>query len=152
MARPCNYNKLIEPYLDDIAQMALTMSEQQIAETLGVGYSTFKRYKRDYKPLQDALKRGRKALVIELKSTLIEKAKGFDYLETKTIKERDKTTGKLEVTRVEENKKHATPDVAALNLLLKNYDKDNWANDPQALALRKQELELQKKKLEDSEW
>ena len=59
MARPCNYNKLIEPYLDDIAQMALTMSEEQIAQTLGVGYSTFKRYKGDYKPLQDAVKRGR---------------------------------------------------------------------------------------------
>lgn len=152
MARPNNYNKLIEPYLDDIAQMALTMSEKQIAETLGVGYSTFKRHKKDYKPLRDALKKGRKALVIELKSTLIEKAKGFDYLETKTVKELDKATGKLVVSKVEEYKKHATPDVAALNLLLKNYDKDNWANDPQALALRKEELELQKKKLEDSEW
>ncbi len=150
MARPCNYKKLIEPYLEEISQMALTMSEEQIAETLGVGYSTFKRYKRDYKPLQDALKKGRKTLVIELKSKLIEKAKGFDYLETKTIKE--KVGDKLEVTKVEEYKKHATPDVAALNLLLKNYDKENWANDPQALAIRKKELELAEKKLENSEW
>lgn len=151
MARPNNYKKHIEPYLNEIAQMALTMTEAQIAETLSVGYSTFKRYKRDNKPLRDALKKGRKALVIELKSTLIEKAKGFDYLETKTIKERN-GNGELVVTRVEENKKHATPDVAALNLLLKNYDKENWANDPQTLALRKEELKLQKKKLEDSEW
>lgn len=151
MARPNNYKKHIEPYLDDISQMALTMSEKQIAETLGVGYSTFKRYKRDNEPLRDSLKKGRKALVIELKSKLIEKAKGFDYLETKTIKELNED-GDLVVTRVEENKKHSTPDVAALNLLLKNYDKENWANDPQALELRKKELELQKKKLEDSEW
>ena len=66
--------------------MALTMSEEQIAQTLGVGYSTFKRYKRDYKPLQDAVKRGRKVLVMELKNALIQKAKGFDYTETKEVK------------------------------------------------------------------
>lgn len=152
MARPCNYGKRIEPYLDEISQMALTMTDEQIAETLGVGYSTFKRYKRDYKTLQDALKSGRKALVIELKSKLIEKAKGFDYLETKTIKERDEETGELFISRVEEYKKHATPDVAALNLLLKNYDKDNWANDPQALELKKKELKLKEKQIENNEW
>jgi hypothetical protein len=34
-------------------------------------------------------------------------------------------------------------DIAAINLLLKNLD-ENWSNDPQNLALRKQELELRK--------
>lgn len=150
MARPCNYEKRIEPYLSEISEMALTMTDEQIAETLGVGYSTFKRYKRDYKTLQDALKSGRKRLVITLKSTLIEKAKGFDYLETKTIKE--KVGDKLEVTKVEEYKKHATPDVAALNLLLKNYDKDNWANDPQVLELKKKELKLKEQQIKNNEW
>lgn len=152
MARPCNYNKLIEPYLDDIAQMALTMSEEQIAQTLGVGYSTFKRYKRDYKPLQDAVKRGRKVLVMELKNALIQKAKGFDYTETKEVKEINPDTGKLEITKTETVKKHTTPDVAAINLLLKNYDKENWANDPQMLELRKKELELKEKSIEANEW
>lgn len=150
MARPCNYEKRIEPYLSEISEMALTMTDEQIAETLGVGYSTFKRYKRDYKTLQDALKSGRKRLVITLKSTLIEKAKGFDYLETKTIKE--KVGDKLEVTKVEEYKKHASPDVAALNLLLKNYDKDNWANDPQVLELKKKELKLKEQQIKNNEW
>lgn len=152
MARPCNYNKLIEPYLDDIAQMALTMSEEQIAQTLGVGYSTFKRYKRDYKPLRDAVKRGRKVLVMELKNALIQKAKGFEYTETKEVKEINEDTGKLETVRIETAKKRTTPDVAAINLLLKNYDKENWANDPQMIALRKKELELKEKSIEANEW
>lgn len=152
MARPCNYNKLIEPYLDDIAQMALTMSEEQIAQTLGVGYSTFKRYKRDYKPLQDAVKRGRKVLVMELKNALIQKAKGFEYTETKEVKEINEDTKKLETVRIETAKKRTAPDVAAINLLLKNYDKENWANDPQMLALRKKELELKEKSAEANEW
>lgn len=152
MARPCNYNKLIEPYLDDIAQMALTMSEEQIAQTLGVGYSTFKRYKRDYKPLQDAVKRGRKVLVMELKNALIQKAKGFEYTETKEVKEINEDTKKLETVKIETVKKRTTPDVAAINLLLKNYDKENWRNDPAEYELKKKALELQEKKLQDNEW
>jgi hypothetical protein len=44
------------------------------------------------------------------------------------------------------------PDVAALNLLLKNYDKDHWSNDPQMLELRKKELELKEKQIESNEW
>ena len=152
MARPNNYKKLIEPYLDKISEMALTMSEEQIAETLGVGYSTFKRYKKDNEPLRASLKNGRKALVIELKSNLIKKAKGFEYTETKEIKEKNPVTGKLEVVRVETTKKFAPPDVAANNLLLKNYDKDNWANDPQMIELRKKELELKEKSIEANEW
>ena len=152
MARPNNYKKLIEPYLDKISEMALTMTEEQIAETLGVGYSTFKRYKKDNEPLRASLKSGRKALVIELKSNLIRKAKGFEYSETKEIKEKNPDTGELEVVRIEVTKKYSAPDVAANNLLLKNYDKENWANDPQMLALRKKELELKEKSAEANEW
>ena len=36
------------------------------------------------------------------------------------------------------------PDVAAINLCLKNYDKENWSENPQNLELKKQELELKK--------
>ncbi len=152
MARPNNYKKRIEPYLADIEQMALTMSEEQIAQTLGVGYSTFRRYKQAYEQLRAALKRGRKQLVIELKSNLIKKAKGFEYTETKEIKEINPETGELEVVRVETTKKYSSPDVAANNLLLKNYDKENWSNDPQMLALRKKEIELKEKSIEANEW
>ena len=48
--------------------------------------------------------------------------------------------------------KEMSPDVAALNLALKNYDKENWANDPQMLDIRKEELNLKKKQIEQNEW
>lgn len=152
MARPNNYDKKVKPYLSKIEQMALTMTEEQIAETLGVSYSTFRRYKGEYKQLQTALKVGRRDLVLELRSTLIKKARGFDYNETKSIKVRNIETGEMEEIKREEYTKHAPPDVAAMNLLLKNYDKENWANDPQALEIRKQEIELQKQKMEENSW
>lgn len=144
--RPSKYKKHVEPYLDKIEQMALTMTEKQIAETLGVGYTSFREYKRQYPALNDALKKGRADLVMELRSTLIRRAKGFQYEEKKIIKEGGEVVQEIHAI------KSALPDVAALNLLLKNYDRENWANDPQSLELRKKELELRERQVEANEW
>ena len=144
--RPNKYKTNVEPYLDKVKEMALTMTEKQIAETLGVGYTSFREYKKHYPALVGALKKGRADLVMELKGTLIRRAKGFQYEEKKIIKEYGA------VVREEIATKSALPDIAALNLLLKNYDKENWANDPQTLELRKKELELRERQIEANEW
>ncbi len=145
MGRPNLYYKKVEPYLDKIQDMALSMTEEQIAETLGISYAAFRKYKSEYIALNDALKKGRAELVAELKSTLIKKAKGFNYEEKKIIKEHGV------VVKEEVYIRASTPDVGAIHLLLKNYDED-WANEPQALALKREELELQKEKLKLIEW
>ena len=144
--RPNKYRENIEPRLSEVSKLALTMTEKQMAQYFGVGYSSWCEYKTKYSEFSEAIKKGREDLVYELKSTLIRKAKGFNYTEKKTIKEDGK------VVREEEYLKASLPDVAALNLLLKNYDRDNWANDPQALKLREKELELQERKIEQGEW
>ena len=146
MARPSKYETYVKPHLNEIEVWALTMEDQQIAKTLKISVSTWHEYKNKYPELKEAVKRGREQLVAQLKSTLIEKAKGFHYEETKTIVE-----GGV-VTKKEIYEKTALPDVAAINLLLKNYDRDNWANDPQALSLKREELELHKKQLDLKEF
>lgn len=144
--RPNKYESNVKPRLEEIRKLCLTMTEKQIAEYLGVGYSSWCDYKNKYSELSDALKKGRESLVLELKSTLIRKARGFNYSEKKTIKENG------HIVREEIYEKASLPDVAALNLLLKNYDKDNWSNDPQLLKLREKELELKEKQIEDRLW
>lgn len=144
--RPEKYKTHVEPYLEEIRQMCLTMSEKQIAETLGVGYSAFRNYKKQYPALNDAMKKGRQDLVIELRSALIKRAKGFEYTEVRKTLEYGCLVKEEIVT------KYYPPDVAALNLALKNYDKDNWANDPQMIRIREKELELQERKIEQGEW
>lgn len=144
--RPNKYESNVKPRLQEIEKMCLTMTEKQIAQAMGVNQSTWCEYKSKYPELKEALKKGRDALVVELRSTLIKKAKGFTYSEKKIIKE-----GGV-VIREEIYEKASLPDVAALNLLLKNYDANNWANDPQALKLRQKELELQERKIEQGEW
>ena len=144
--RPQKYVELVEPYLPEIKKMALTMTEQQIAKTLGVSYSAFRKYKGLYPELQAALKKGRRQLVMELYSALIKRAKGYECTERKTYYKNG------EVVAEEITKKFMPPDVAAINLALKNFDPENWANDPQALDLRRKELELREKAMEKDEW
>lgn len=167
--RPNKYKTHVEPYLDKVKEMALVMNEEQIAKTLNVGTTAFYDYKKKYPELREALKKGRRELVYELRSTLIQRAKGYDYTETKTVTEKLKvpenmraaliSTGvkpedidNAKLIKTEVMKKHLHPDIAALNLALKNYDKENWANDPQMLALREKELALRERQVENNEW
>lgn len=83
---------------------------------------------------------------MNLHNALIKRAMGFQYEETKVIKENGQPVKTEIYTRT------ALPDVAALNLALKNFDPGSWSNDPQMLQVRKKELELQEKKLEQAEW
>jgi hypothetical protein len=144
--RPQKYAEYVEPYLDDIKKMSLSMTEKQIAETLEISYSTFRKYKEQYPALKDALKIGRRQLVVKLHSALIRRAEGYDYEETKTVKRDGK------VVETQTTKKHVPPDVAAINLALKNFDRDNWANDPQALELHKRELKLKERQIKNNDW
>lgn len=146
MGRPNKYETNVKPFLEDIRQYVQYMTEAQIAETLGVALSSFMEYKKKYSELSEALKKGRAELVKDLRSTLIRKAKGFQYQESKEIIE-----GGV-VVRIERYTRSALPDVAALNLLLKNYDPEAWANDPQTLQLKKRELELMELKIKDGLW
>lgn len=144
--RPCKYHTHVEPRLDEVEKYATYMTEAQIAKVMGVSASAFIEYKKQFPALTEALKKGRLSLVSELRSALIMRAKGYDYTET---------TEKFEggaLTERQIKHKHMAPDVAALNLALKNYDPDNWANDPQMLKIRKDELRLRQQAAEDNRW
>lgn len=167
--KPGKYDTYVKPYLSLISEWCRTMTEQQIAEKLGIGYSTWKQYKVDYPAVEDAIKKGRQNLVAELRSSLIKKANGYDYTETKETIEKVKwpdemylalieagftpqQIGEARLVKTEVAHKRMAPDVAAINLALKNYDRGNWWNDPAAYELKKEELELKKKAIEDGDW
>ena len=79
--RPKLYDTKVKPHLKEIEEMAQYMNEEQIAKTLGIAYSTFNRYKNDYSELKRSLQKGKQELVKTLKSVLIQKAKGYDYVD-----------------------------------------------------------------------
>lgn len=126
------------------------LTEAQIAKNLGIAQSSWSLYKNQYSELTELIKSSRETVVDELRGALLKRALGFEYEERKTyrkVEDDGKITEYTEIT-----KKQALPDVAAINLSLKNYDKDNWANDPQLLELRRLEFEFKKKMAEDNNW
>lgn len=167
--RKSKYETHVQPYLPEIEEWSKTMTEAQIIQKLGVGKTAWSEYKKIHPELTERIKKGRQNLVAALRGTLIKRAMGYRYKETKKITERVRwseddylnlidaglTPEQIERARLvktEESFKEMPPDVAALNLLLKNYDKDDWANDPQMIALRKQELKLREKQIENNAW
>ena len=127
-------------------------TEKQIALALGISESTWFKYKAEKKEFAEFVKTvDRTEIVLDLRSALLKKAMGYQYEEKKQyIKEDVLTSKKYKYTEI--TTKTAHPDVAAINLALKNYDKENWANDPAMLELKKQELELRKEAMENKEW
>ena len=149
MGRNNRYETHVKPRLKEIQEWFTVCSEEQIAKKLGISVRSFERYKKDNPELREALKRGKEELVADLKSSLKRKALGFEYTEAK--KQITEVNGKRRVV-IEEYTRYVQPDTGAIHLLLKNLD-DSWHNDDKTtISMKREKLELEKQKAEDSNW
>ena len=55
------------------------LTEEQIAENMGVGYSTLQTYKTKYQDIQDTLKRGKEVVDRQVENALLKRALGYEY-------------------------------------------------------------------------
>ena len=143
MARPNKYETHIAPRLKDIQKWRkVGATVENMCDALDVAKTTFHKYLNEKPEFANAYKKGTFELVMDLRGELARIA--FKHtLETKKqyIRQDIETGHKTQYTEI--TTKEVDGDIAAINLLLKNLDSD-WSNDPQNLALRKQELELRK--------
>lgn len=145
------YDIIIKPNFNQIASMLqVGATEENIFKTIGVSSSAWYKYKSQKKEFSELCKQNRRPVVYELRGALLKKALGFEYTETKTYV-RTNANGE-ETSTTEIIKKQALPDVAALNLALKNYDRENWSNDWQNHEIKLKELELKQKSFENENW
>ena len=143
MGRIDKYKTSVEPWLQQIVEWCDDCTEAQIAQKLGVSRTSFEKYKREHPELRQALDKGKRALVDELKGTLIKKAKGYYFTETKRIV---KDVDGVQTVVEEEYKRFSPPDTAAIHLLLKNID-DDWRNDDKTtIDLKKEKLRIEREK------
>ena len=149
--RKSKYEEVVKPHIEEIRRWCADSgaTEKDICDTLGIAVSTFNEYKNKYPELMEALKKGRKELVLEIKGSLAKKARGYDYEEKKTYIKKDDNGNDVKYTEV--TTKHQPPSEAAANMLLKNYDKD-WKDNPAMYELKKTELELKKQLAEMNNW
>ena len=148
--RKSKYETNVEPYLDKVREWKRNgATNEQIAERLDISLETFYSYLDEKPDFFDAIKKSKIDFVNELKNNLAEIARKHSLKTTKTyIKEEN---GK-KIKTVEITEKEVDADPAAIQILLKNIDRDNWADNPQALELKRQELELKKMLAEANNW
>ena len=94
--------------------------EATICKRLGVGISTFARYKNKYEELREALKNGKMEIDYMVENSLLKKALGYKIKEVQKITDPD---GGL---TIKETLKEIPPDTTAQIFWLKNRVKDKW--------------------------
>lgn len=145
------YETHVKPFFEKIDKLLNKgASEKQVAEALGVSYASFNNYKVKYKELDDLCRKPRTKLIEDLRSALVKRALGMKVEKKKIYSKKDEDGKEVKYTEITIDE--LPPDVAALNLALKNYDRENWANDPQTLALKREELDLKKELADFKEW
>ena len=92
------------------------LTQQQIADNLGINIDTLIEYKKKYTDFSEALKKGKEVVDIEVENALLKRALGYKY---------DEVTYEngVETKRVT---KEVQPDTTAQIFWLKNRKPNNW--------------------------
>jgi hypothetical protein len=97
------------------------LSDEQLADKMGICTSTFYAWKNKYPEISEALKEGKDVADRKVENALYKRACGFEYEEVTT--ERDEINGKMITKRVT---KFYPPDPTSMIFWLKNRKPDEW--------------------------
>lgn len=149
MGRRNAYKEQVEPYLQEVSEMASQgLTQKQIANALKVSPRTFERYIQNEADLDKAVHSGRDLAIDEIENAMYQSALGGMVTLKKGIKvkkiiyENGKKKGEVETVEPYDEQMYIKPDTTAGIFLLKNWAKDRYAGDPQMLELKKKEHEL----------
>jgi len=153
--RNCMYFTQVQPFLKDIEEwLDKGASLKQCARNLGVPYSTFNAYKKQFEELDKICKKLRKPVILELRSALVTRALGFTHTTRKAIKVKDvfydngKKTRETEKVIYYDEDTYFPPDTTAIFGALNLYDPE-YVKDKKNYELKKKQLNLQEKLVEE---
>lgn len=146
--RKGKYETHVKPRFDEIREWAsIGATDKEICASLGIAESTYFDYKQKHREFSELIKDARKVPIMQIKAAIFKRATGYSYRETTKIKEDGV------IVREQIHERFALPDPACAMILLKHWARDEgWTNDPAALEIRREEIELKKKQLEKEDW
>ena len=98
-------------------------TDEDIAESLGIGIRTLYDWKKKYPQFSQALKENKDYFDNKVEEALLKRALGYEYEETEIIATKEGKSSKVKKT-----KKTIPPDVTAIIFWLKNRQPDKWRN------------------------
>ena len=96
------------------------LTDKQIAENIGVAYSTFRDWIKRFPTLSAPLKRGKEVIDRQVENALLKRALGYEYVET------TKELTDLGLTVTKQVTKQVAPDTTAQIFWLKNRKPQEW--------------------------
>jgi hypothetical protein len=115
------------------------LTDEQIADNMGIHVSTLYEYKKKYPELSEALKKGKEVIDRQVENALLKRALGYEYQEVKRELKHNKETGKKEMMITEVKTKEVQPDTTAQIFWLKNRKPDEWRDKQQIDVTSKEE-------------
>ena len=114
------------------------LNDEQIAKNMGINVATLYKYKNLYSKINEALKRGKEVIDIEVENALLNKAMGFKVMVKKSYKvkdvEYDNGRKVKESERIEmvDEEQYIPPDTTAQIFWLKNRKPAEWRDKQNA--------------------
>lgn len=102
------------------------LTDEQIANNIGIAASTLYEWKNAYSEISESLKRGKEVVDRMVENALLKRALGYSYKETTRELIVDKDTGKAEIKITKIVEKEVVPDTTAQIFWLKNRKPNEW--------------------------
>ena len=114
------------------------LTDEQVAKNIGINRTTLYDWKNRFPDIDNALKRGKEVVDIEVENKLLQKAMGLEYEETDTWVEEVYGVQKKRIKKI---KKMALPDTTAQIFWLKNRKPAEW-RDKQHIEQNNRNIEI----------
>jgi len=132
--------------LDNIATMVEQgKTDKEIAENIGIGYSTYRRYKSTDSDLKAVISEGKDKKNQSVEQALYNNAIGYYY--DKEVVTKVKLGEHEEGVKISKIKEYVKPDLAAQKYWLENKEKMKWQGDPSKAANDKKLTKLKEKEV-----
>ncbi len=156
MARSDSFEEIIESHLDQIESWVEgNNTDKEIAQKLGVAYSTYRKYKTTNVALKGRIATAKDKKNQEVEKSLFKKCIGYKYTEEVATKikeevlaEDGKTILVKESVVVSEVKKYSGPDLGAQKFYLTNRSSAKWKEDPHKVENDKKLTKIKEKEAE----